>query len=276
MATWVVGDVQGCNRSLMALLDAIDYRPGCDRLLFVGDLVNRGPGSLEVLRWAQQHAAAVVLGNHDLHLLAVAMGVAALRPGDTLEPVLSAPDRDALLGWLRHRPLLHVEGPFVLVHAGLLPAWDLRLAREAAAAVEAALRNEAAPELLRLRRTRQAQRWDPTRPATAQLRTALSALTVLRMVTRDGTMDLEYKGPPERAPSGLVPWYAAPGARWREGAPPTTILFGHWAAHGFADLDVAVCLDSGCVWGGSLTALRLEDRKRVQVPAQEEESLARP
>ncbi len=269
MATWAIGDVQGCWQSLQALLEAIHYDPADDELLFAGDLVNRGPGSLEVLRFAMDQEARVVLGNHDLHLLACDAGVRQPRPGDTLDGILTAPDRDRLLDWLGRQPLLIEWDGYVLVHAGLLPAWTQDAAARWADRIRAALMGPERDRLLARPRGETRLAWNPRADERSRLRVALAAFTLLRTCTPAGEIDLKYKGPPGQAPAGSVPWYAVPSARWRENGRRTTVLFGHWAAHGFADLGRVVCLDSGCVWGGALTAFRLEDRRVVQVPSRD-------
>ncbi len=257
MATYAVGDVQGCDDALVALLGAIAFRPGIDRLLFAGDLVNRGPASLAVLRRVRAlgNDATVVLGNHDLHLLAVAAGA---RRRDTLEDVLRAPDRDDLLDWLRARPLLHAcaagTGDAVVVHAGLLPAWSVDRAAALAREVERELRDRPA-QLLASMYGDEPARWDDGLRGPDRHRVVLNALTRMRLVTPDGALHLGYSGPPAGAPAGLVPWFDAPG-RASDGA---RVVCGHWAALGLVVRPDLVALDSGCVWGRDLTALRLED-----------------
>ncbi len=262
MATYAIGDVQGCWRTLRTLLEHIEFDRLRDRLLFLGDLVNRGPGSLEVLRFVSGlgPAGLTVLGNHDLHLLGRAVGSRALRRGDTLEAVLAATDRHALLDWLRRQPLLHEEQGFVLVHAGLLPAWDLPAARAAARGLEAGLAGPDWQAYVARLAGKVPLDWAAA-DGPGRERLALSALTRMRCVDRAGRPSFGYSGPPDGAPSGLRPWYrvaARPdGARW---------LFGHWAAHGFAKVRGGFALDSGCIWGGMLTALRLDDMRPFQVP----------
>ena len=269
MATWVIGDVQGCWATLQTLLEAIRFDPAADRLLFAGDLVNRGPDSLAVLRFAVEHDVGAVLGNHDIHLLACAAGVRKPRRSDTLEAILTASDRDRLLDWLQRRPLVIEQDGYLVVHAGLLPTWTQEAARDWAARVSRALRGKDQADYLVRRRGEARLAWDPRASEVERLHAALAAFTLLRTVTPAGEMHLKYKGPPEEAPPGYLPWYAIPSAKWREASPDWTILFGHWAAHGFRDLGFVVCLDSGCVWGGALTALRLEDRRVVQVDSRD-------
>jgi bis(5'-nucleosyl)-tetraphosphatase (symmetrical) len=251
MATYAIGDVQGCAATLERLLARCGFSPARDRLWLVGDLVNRGPGSLAVLRRVRDlgERAVAVLGNHDLHLLARAAGVAAARPGDTLDEVLGAPDRDELLAWLRARPLLHREGSWVLVHAGLLPAWTVDEAAAAARAAEALLRGPRAADVL----------------ARVKRHPALLALTRLRTCTADGTPSLSFKDHPRDAPPGFQPWFEVPGRR----SESATIVFGHWAALGLHIAPGLYGLDTGCCWGHHLTALRLDDRTLLQEPVQD-------
>jgi bis(5'-nucleosyl)-tetraphosphatase (symmetrical) len=262
MATYAIGDVQGCYAPLERLLEAIRFDPARDRLWFTGDLVNRGPASLETLRLVKSlgGAAVAVLGNHDLHLLAAARGVRRPHRQDTLTEVLGAIDRDELLDWLRRRPLIHAEGATVLVHAGLLPEWSVPRALELGREVERAL-VEDLDGFCRHMYGNHPDRWDEALTGYERLRVIVNAMTRLRILTPDGRMELTYTGPPEHAPPGCVPWYAVPGRRSRD----HFIVCGHWAAHGLALTEALATLDTGCVWGGKLTALRLEDRQVFQV-----------
>lgn len=244
MATYVVGDVQGCFTTLKRLLERIEFEPDRDRLWLAGDLVNRGPDSLAVLRWARDMGPRVVavIGNHDLHLIAHVRGQRALRPRDSFDGVMSAPDRDELVDWLLERPLFHREGGHVMVHAGILPGWTLEETAERAAAAEQALRD------------------DDVGP---EEKHTIAVLTRLRTCRKDGQMCASYAGPPEGAPQGCRPWYEL--ASIPKG---TTLFFGHWAALGLHLGERAVGLDSGCVWGNELTAIRLEDRQVFQEPSE--------
>jgi len=269
MGTYAIGDVQGCFETLERLLRRIDFRPGEDRLWLAGDLVNRGPASLEVLRWARDHDEhlVAVLGNHDLHLLAVAAGLAEPRRSDTLDACLAAPDREALLGWLRRRPLLHREGRHVLVHAGLLPAWSIETAQAHAREVAHALREGDGRLVLASLAADKAAAWSDELTGTARISLIVAALTRLRICTADGRMRADFSGPPSEAPEGCRPWFDA-----RVAAGEPTIVFGHWAALGLHLAPHVLGLDTGCVWGGSLTAIRLEDRAVFQEPAAEAEA----
>ncbi|HEY4239782.1 MAG TPA: symmetrical bis(5'-nucleosyl)-tetraphosphatase [Kofleriaceae bacterium] len=251
---WAIGDIQGCFATLERLLAAIEYQRGRDELWLAGDLVNRGPRSLDVLRWARAQGDSVisVLGNHDVHLLLRAAGLAKEKKRDTLDDVLAAPDREALLDWLRARPFVHADPHFALVHAGLHPRWSIADAIARSGELWAELRGGLAKI-----------------QSSDRLRTDLAWLTRARMCTRDGEMDDSYNGGPTEAPRGLVPWFALPDPAWAT----HTIVFGHWAALG---LDLALdgpvrhaALDTGCVWGKSLTAFCLDDRRVVQVRAVE-------
>jgi bis(5'-nucleosyl)-tetraphosphatase (symmetrical) len=267
MATYAIGDVHGCFETLHALLAQIGFLPSGDRLWMVGDLVNRGPDSLAVLRWAAglDGALVAVLGNHDLHLLARAAGVAERRRRDTLDAVLAAPDRDELLAWLRARPVLHREGNRVLVHAGLFPQWSVEDAERLAREVEERLRGKACRRLLRQSSLKRAERWRGSLSAGARARVALAGMARLRALTGDGRMCADWSGPPADLPAGCLPWFAVPG-RQSAGA---EIVCGHWAALGLYLAPGLAALDSGCAWGHGLTALRLDDGRVFQEPTRE-------
>jgi bis(5'-nucleosyl)-tetraphosphatase (symmetrical) len=267
MALYAIGDVQGCNHELGALLETLQFSADRDRLWFVGDLVNRGPDSLGVLRRirALGDAAAVILGNHDLHLLAVACGSARIRSDDTLGQFLAAPDRGALLEWLMERPLIHEDRALNLcmVHAGLAPQWDLELARQCAREFDGALRLDPKALFDRLYGD-QPDLWDDALAGDARLRFIVNCFTRLRYVDAGGRLALRVKGSPKKSQTkSLIPWFEAEHARWRG----PRIVFGHWSTLGFFNQDGITGLDTGCVWGGALTALRLDvpDAVPVQV-----------
>lgn len=267
MATYAIGDLQGCLDPLTALLDYIGFSAARDRLWFVGDLVNRGPQSLEVLRFVKGlgAAAATVLGNHDLHLIMQAEGYGKANKEDTLAAVLAAPDRDALLTWLRHQPLFHRENGWAMVHAGLLPAWDVAQAEALSDEVSAALTAPDYREFLANLWGSEPAAWRDDLTGWDRLRVIVNAMTRMRFVWPDGRMEFRApgaKGPPERGPAGCLPWFAVPGRKSSD----HLILCGHWSALGFRQLPNLLALDSGCLWGGRLTAVRLEDRRVFQMP----------
>ena len=293
MSTYAIGDLQGCASSFDALLDRIAFDPRIDRLWLVGDLVNRGPDSLGALRRVMAHgdAATVVLGNHDLHLLAVAAGVRRRGRNDTIADVLAAPDAMPLLDWLRHRPLAHraaiADRDVLMVHAGVLPMWSADDTMGHAAELEAALRADSWRDTLARVFGNQPDRWDEALTGDDRLRVIVNALTRLRFCSEDGRIDFDAKDAPAVAaqasvpdplpahasthasvnafpppPAGFQPWFDIAGRRTRD----ALTIFGHWSTLGVMVRDDVIALDSGCVWGGALTAIRLEDRALFQVP----------
>jgi bis(5'-nucleosyl)-tetraphosphatase (symmetrical) len=264
MATWVIGDIHGCWETLQRLLATIEWDAGSDELWLVGDLVNRGPSSLEVLRWAVQHDDRItaVLGNHDIHLLGRACGVAERKKGDVLGPVLDAPDRDELLGWLGQRPLMHKFGRHLLVHAGLAPEWNVELAQGYAEAITADCGGGESGSMLAAIHTLRKEPWHVDLPREEALAAAAVVMTRIRTVGPGGRAVLDYTGPIGSAPEGCRPWFAT-AAVLRQGY---TIIFGHWAMLGLYRARGVVCLDSGCVYGGRLSAMRLDDGLVVQEP----------
>ena len=263
MSIYAIGDIQGCFLTLDRLLARIRFDPGKDRLWLVGDLVNRGPRSLQVLRWVRRMGDRVttVLGNHDLHLLGRALGVRRNKPRDTLDDVLEADDRDELIDWLRRRALLYREGPYVLVHAGLHPAWTLAEAMALARETEAALRGVRAKEVLEVL-GQEPPVWKPTLSHKARMKLALRTFTGMRTCRDDGEACSDYSGPPRWAPRGCMPWFDVPGRQTAK----AIVICGHWAALGLRVRQRLIALDTGCVWGRVLTAVRLEDRKIFQEP----------
>ncbi|QJD28682.1 symmetrical bis(5'-nucleosyl)-tetraphosphatase [Methylococcus geothermalis] len=260
MAVYAIGDVQGCYAELQRLLDLIRFDPAGDRLLFTGDLVNRGPQSLETLRFIRSlgPAAATVLGNHDLHLLAVAYGVSRVKHKDTFGDVLEASDRNELLDWLRTRPLVHRESGYCLVHAGIPPCWDADTASARAAEVEAVLAGGDIAEFCRQMYGDKPDVWSDDLAGWDRLRFITNALTRMRYCDGAGRLDFKQKGAPGHQPAFLVPWFEVAGRR-PSGA---TILFGHWSTLGYFAGKDCYCLDTGCLWGGELTALRLDGTLR--------------
>jgi bis(5'-nucleosyl)-tetraphosphatase (symmetrical) len=274
LATYAIGDIQGCFTALERLLDEIRFDAARDRLWFVGDLVNRGPQSAEVLRFAKSlgDRSVTVLGNHDIHLLAYVAGYGKKRADDSFGDVLAAPDRDALLEWLRARPMLHVADGYAMVHAGLLPAWSIEKAQALAAEVEAALRAPDYRTFLAGLYGSQPDRWDDALRGVDRLRVVVNAMTRMRFVNAQGVMDFRVKGEVEKAPHGYVPWFDAP----RRASAKVPIVCGHWSALGLLVRPDLLALDSGCVWGGRLTAVRLEDRSVIQVSCEAAPDPARP
>lgn len=274
MATYVVGDIQGCLASLRALLAKIGFAAG-DRLWCVGDLVNRGPASLATLRFLRDlgDRFATVLGNHDLHFLAMVYGGHPHRPGDTLRTLLDAPDRDELAAWLRAQPvLLEVlleQRDWVVVHAGVPHIWDLAATRARAAELQAALRGRDHEAFFQVIYGDEPARWDNALTGMERLRATTNYFTRMRLIDADGGMEFTHKGALAELPRGYRPWFAYPSRL------PVNIAFGHWAA--LDGLRPAQChprarawgLDTGCVWGRTLTALRLDDERLFSVPAAE-------
>lgn len=260
---YVIGDVQGCFTALRQLLVACDFDNTADQVWLTGDLVNRGPDSLGVLRFVRDLGASAisVLGNHDFYLLAVAAGAVQRGPDDTLDEVLDASDVDELLDWLRFRPLMHVESGGAMVHAGLLPVWTIPQAQALAREVESELRGSDWKAFLRGLWGGKPIAWRDDLAGADRLRIIVNVFCRLRYLTANGQLALKPKGPPEEAEAGLVPWYAFPNAAWQT----HTVFCGHWSALGFRDMGKVVALDSGAVWGGELTAFRFEDRKVFQV-----------
>jgi bis(5'-nucleosyl)-tetraphosphatase (symmetrical) len=267
MATYAIGDLQGCYDPLRRLLDYISFDPAADRVWFVGDLVNRGPQSLEVLRFVKSlgAGATVVLGNHDLHLVMQAAGYGKPNKEDTLQEVLAAPDCDELLAWLRAQPLVHVEGDRAMVHAGLLPTWTVAQAKALSDEASAALRAADHREFLANMWGSEPAAWRDDLAGWDRLRVVVNAMTRMRYVTAAGAMEFRAPGaksPPAQGPAGCLPWFAVPGRASADHA----IVCGHWSALGFRDEANILALDTGCLWGGSLTAVRLEDRRVFRQP----------
>jgi bis(5'-nucleosyl)-tetraphosphatase (symmetrical) len=264
MATYAIGDIQGCHDELCRLLDKLRFDPHRDKLWLVGDLVNRGPDSLRVLRFVRDlgERAVTVLGNHDLHLLALGAGNMKHARKSNLHDVLEAPDRDEILHWLRHRPLMHYDTKkgFALVHAGLAPQWDLAEALACAREVEAALRDPGYAAFLHDMYGNEPAKWSPSLAGMDRLRFITNCLTRLRYCTEDGVLALGEKGPPGSQAEPYLPWFQVP-SRATRGA---RIIFGHWSTLGYWARDGVWALDSGCLWGGSLTAIRVRKKKPAE------------
>lgn len=262
MAVYAIGDIQGCLDPFTRLLDRISFDPQTDRLWLAGDLVNRGPDSLALLRFVRGLGDAVrlVLGNHDLFLLAVAEDIAAIRHKDTIHDVLDASDRDELIAWLRRQPLHHFEASFFMIHAGLLPQWTIDESVGLAREVEAVLAGPNYRAFLHSLFHGPAPQWDPTLVGPERLVSITRVLTRIRTCTPAGEMS-GFSGPPEQTPNGYFPWFKLPHRRRAD----VTIICGHWAALGLHLESHLLAIDSGCVWGKQLTAIRLEDRAVFQV-----------
>ena len=271
MALYCIGDVQGCDAALGRLLEHIHFSPSRDTVYLLGDLVNRGPDSAAVLRRcrAAEGALHCLLGNHDLHLLATAHGVRRPSRRDTLDGVLQASDRAALLDWLRQQPLVrtheHAGETLLMLHAGVLPAWSLDDAVALASEVHSVLRSADLQGFLQQMYGNTPERWSASLAGTDRLRVIVNALTRLRFCTPDGVMDFDSAESAEAPPPGLVPWFEAPGRR-TEG---TLIAFGHWSMLGWMERPGVLSLDTGCVWGGCLSAVRfgatLAEREHLKV-----------
>ena len=262
---YLVGDVQGCDAALGQLMDRLGFSPSRDHVVLLGDLVNRGPGSLAVLRrvraWGD--SATCLLGNHDLHLLAVAHGVRKQHRSDTLQDILDAPDRDAWLDWLRTRRMAVRHQGWLCVHAGLVPAWNSAQTLALATEVEALLAGPALADFLHVMYGNQPKRWDPGLTGHERWRYVVNVLTRLRFCQGDSTLDFDAKGGADTAPPGYLPWFDHPGRR-SVGEP---IAFGHWSTLGLINRPDLLALDTGCLWGGALSAARIDGGRReiVQV-----------
>ena len=271
MALYLIGDVQGCDEALGRLLDTLDFSPSRDRLVLLGDLINRGPDSLGVLRRMQAlgDAARSLLGNHDLHLLGVAHGVRKPGRRDTLAPILDAPDRAALLDWLRHRAMaLHerIGGrDLLMVHAGVLPSWTVADTMARAHELEAVLRGPHLGRFLTEMYGNEPAAWSDDLAGSARLRVIVNTLSRLRFCSPEGIMEFEAKDSAAEAPAGYLPWFDVPGRRTAE----AVVAFGHWSTLGWLSRPDLLSTDTGCVWGGCLTAVRigatLDERERIEV-----------
>jgi bis(5'-nucleosyl)-tetraphosphatase (symmetrical) len=264
---YVIGDVQGCDDALERLLAEMAFSPSRDRLFVLGDLVNRGPASLATLRRLRGlgDAATCLLGNHDLHLLAVAHGVRPQHKSDTLADILQAPDRDAWLDWLRRRRMAVYEGGWLMVHAGVVPQWDRATTQQLAGELEQQLRGPDLGAFLRVMYGNEPARWSETLAGHDRLRFAVNVLTRIRFVSaHDGTLELKSKEGAGGAPPGCVAWFDAPG-RLTAGTP---IAFGHWSTLGLVNRPDLLALDTGCVWGGQLSAARIDGGRRELIQVQ--------
>jgi bis(5'-nucleosyl)-tetraphosphatase (symmetrical) len=270
MATYAIGDIQGCYDSFQQLLQKIGFQPQVDNLWLVGDVINRGSGSLEMLRWIyrHRHRVVMVLGNHDLHALAVAEGYVPAHASDTLQALLDAPDAGELFGWLRQQPLVYRTDTYLMVHAGLLPQWSADDAVRLATEVQQALSGNGYHDFLSQMYGNQPVRWDESLAGVDRLRLITNAMTRLRTCTPQGEMNFKFSGELMDVPAGYIPWFDVPGRRSAD----TAIICGHWSALGLVQRSDLYALDTGCLWGGRLTAMRLEDKVIFQVPCAAEDS----
>ncbi len=270
MTTYAIGDLHGCLSPLQRLLDKLRFDPRIDHLWFVGDLVNRGPQSLATLRFVRElgSSATVVLGNHDLHLLAVANGVRESSHKDTFERILAASDRDELMHWLRHRPFLHHDAALgcLLVHAGIHPAWDLATVKMLADELEGVLRSSRHVKFLERMYGNSPDQWPGSNAASLKKherrRLAVNVLTRMRYCNARGRLEFGFNGPPAAAPEKLLPWHHLPGRIFNE----TRVIFGHWSSHPGMSHPKVVPIDRGCVWGGMLTAFNIDHGRSHTVP----------
>ncbi|MES9923154.1 MAG: symmetrical bis(5'-nucleosyl)-tetraphosphatase [Candidatus Thiodiazotropha endolucinida] len=261
MSIYAIGDIQGCYDELQRLLEKIRFDPSKDKLWFAGDLVNRGPKSLQVLRFVKSlgDQAITVLGNHDLHLLALSQGNRSHYKYGSLKDILEAQDRQELIDWLRHRPMMahHKKKGYSMVHAGLPPQWDLNTALKCARELENILRGPKFGKFCQAMYGDQPDLWSENLEGMDRLRFITNCFTRLRYCSRDGRISLNEKGPPEAQNNGAIPWFEAAGRRTKN----DRIIFGHWSTLGYRQSANICCLDSGCFWGGELTALRLRKNK---------------
>ena len=263
MATYIIGDIQGCHTQLEALLAEINFSPAHDRLWLVGDLVNRGPDSLATLRWVAGMGDVVtaVLANHDIHLLARAAAVVPAKKNDTLDDILQAPDREALLDWLRFRPLLHHNDQVAMVHAGLHPHWTIATARGFASEIESILRAATwRTDIVDL--IGPAPRWSPALQGSKRWRAMLAYFTRVRVCFADASINSDFDGPFADMPRGCTAWFDLPNPAWAT----HHVITGHWAALGLHRTARTLAIDTGCVWGQRLTAVRLDDNQIFSVP----------
>lgn len=267
MAMYCIGDVQGCNTALGRLLDEIGFSASRDTLYLLGDLVNRGPESLAVLHRLMHlgDAARCLLGNHDLHFLATAHGVRSLKRGDTLQPILDSPDRESLIHWVRHQRMAMLEQGVLMVHAGVLPHWTaaktLALARE----LENVLQSNDLPSFLQEMYGNKPVAWRDSLTGVKRLRVIVNALTRLRFCTRDGEMEFDTKEGADGAPTGYMPWFDVPHRQTLN----LTVAFGHWSTLGLINRPELIALDTGCIWGGCLSAIDIASREVIQVKCEQ-------
>jgi bis(5'-nucleosyl)-tetraphosphatase (symmetrical) len=263
MTTYAIGDIQGCYHAFMALLSRLQFNLKQDKLWLVGDLINRGSGSLEVLRWCYQNQQNIrlVLGNHDLHALAVVRQLKPAHKSDSLQAIMDAPDVDELVAWLRHQPLIVADDGYVMVHAGLLPQWTVGQALTYAGEVECALQSNSYQYFLAKMYENHPNYWYDDIAGIERLIVITNAMTRMRICTEQGEMEFNFKGTMQDIPAGYMPWFKAPARKSKE----SEIICGHWSALGLYQGDNIYALDTGCLWGGQLTAMCLQTRQITQV-----------
>lgn len=264
MAIYAIGDIQGCYDEFRRLLDKLDFDPAHDKIWIAGDLVNRGPKSLETLRFIKGlgDAAVTVLGNHDMHLIATVISLGKTGKKDTLAQILRASDCEELVHWLRHQPLFHHDQGFCMLHAGLPPQWDFAQTLHMARLVEQTMRSKDHPRFFRSMYGNKPNIWQDDLTKSDQLRFAVNCFTRLRFCTADGQLDFTQKGEPGSQPPHLMPWYAVPGRKSLN----MKIIFGHWSTLGYYEDYNCYSIDTGCIWGGQLTALCLNDPvRKIQI-----------
>lgn len=274
MATYAIGDIQGCFHAFQDLIQSIRFNPAQDRLWLVGDIINRGSGSLEMLRWAFAHreSLVMVLGNHDLHTLAVAEGFVPQHKSDTLQALLAAPDANDLFDWLRRQPLIYVAEGYLMVHAGLLPQWTAEQALSLGEEVHQVLAGASYRDFLACMYGNQPDQWQDDLQGMDRLRLITNAMTRLRVCTPEGKMDFKFTGEVQHMPQGLQPWFDLQNRQSKD----ANIVFGHWSALGLMMRPNLHALDTGCLWGGQLTAMRLEDQAVFQVPCHQADAPRKP
>ncbi|EGZ46806.1 symmetrical bis(5'-nucleosyl)-tetraphosphatase [Neisseria wadsworthii] len=265
MAHYAIGDIQGCYQEFQLLLEKLDFNHGSDTLWLVGDIVNRGPQSLKVLQFCMRHESSVqmVLGNHDLHLLALMYGYGKLKRSDTLSDILNHPDSKKMRDWLRAQPLMRQSKRYVLAHAGLLPPWTVKLAQQLADEVSEELKGKHTKDYFANMYGNTPTAWSPNLQGYERLRLITNVFTRMRALTFNNELDYDFKAGPEDMPNGLRAWFEAPNRLNTD----HTILFGHWSSLGYVDTNNVIALDTGALWGGHLTAVNLADRSITQVPS---------
>ena len=266
MAHYAIGDIQGCFDELTALLHKLDFNHGTDTLWLTGDIVNRGPQSLQALQFAMQHSSSVqiILGNHDLHLLAVGYGHGTLKRSDTLSSIINHPDSKKMLDWLRHQPLMVRNDKHVMVHAGILPQWSIEQAESLAREAEAELQSRKYEKFFAKMYGNKPTAWDEALSGYERLRLIVNVFTRMRVLTYLNELDYDFKATLDKMPLYLRPWFRVPNRQNLS----HTIIFGHWSSLGYMNENNIISLDTGALWGGELTAVNLATHEVTQIPSQ--------